>query len=163
MQFVGCVDDEDEWWWQSLFYFMRQESAITMFNLLLLVDCCMSLVASQQNSNVTTVFLIETAAQIIINYAGCFKNSLSELKVCNKPCFLLSDHNQQAYSPWCSVVFQFKTAIGLDFPWLACCIQHRWLIWIGNLYTQHQCYSVCILNKQQSIHQTPVLLMWQRG
>jgi hypothetical protein len=33
----------------------------------LLVDCCMSLVAPQQNSNATTVFLIETAAQIIIN------------------------------------------------------------------------------------------------
>jgi hypothetical protein len=38
------------------------------------------LVAPQQNSNATTVFLIETAAQIIINLAGCFKNSLSELK-----------------------------------------------------------------------------------
>ena len=92
----------------------------------LLVDCCMSLVAPQQNSNVTTVFLIETAAQIIINLAGCFKNSLSELKVCNKPCFLSSNHNQQPYSPWCSVVFQFKKAIGLDFPWCPVVFRCLW-------------------------------------
>ena len=51
----------------TFLFYETNESAKTMITLLLLVDCCMSLVAPQQNSNVTTVFLIETAAQIIIN------------------------------------------------------------------------------------------------
>jgi hypothetical protein len=46
---------------------------------MLLVDCCMSLVA-QQNSNVTTVFLIETAAQLTLIKLIEFKNSLSQQK-----------------------------------------------------------------------------------
>ncbi len=51
----------------TFLFYETNESAIKMITVLLLVDCCMSLVAPQQNSNATTVFLIETATQIIIN------------------------------------------------------------------------------------------------